>query len=152
MNQQDMPSGWKLEELRKKLICILPSMTSFERDVLTMRFGLKDNYCHTQEEVGLYFNIGKERIRQIEAKSLIHIKHLNKSREKIYEILNSLPSFDQKIIRLKYGLNSGIDMTDQELMEEFKYDKLTQEDIKHTVEKLERRLSHIPKGLSKIKA
>jgi len=36
--------------------------------VLRMRFGLDEGYSLTLEEVGLYFNVTRERIRQIEAK------------------------------------------------------------------------------------
>jgi len=39
-----------------------------------MRFGLKDNITHTLEQVGQVFGVTRERIRQIEAKSLSKIR------------------------------------------------------------------------------
>ena len=41
-----------------------------ERQVLELRFGLIDGKDHTLEEVSRYFNVTRERIRQIEAKAL----------------------------------------------------------------------------------
>jgi RNA polymerase primary sigma factor len=45
-----------------------------ERDIITMRFGLDGNEALTLEEVGLYFNVTRERIRQIEAKALRRLR------------------------------------------------------------------------------
>ena len=46
-----------------------------ERDVLELRFGLRDGKDHTLEEVSRYFNVTRERIRQIEAKALRKLRH-----------------------------------------------------------------------------
>jgi RNA polymerase primary sigma factor len=51
------------------------------RKVLEMRFGLKDGEAHTLEEVGQFFGVTRERIRQIEAKALRKLRHPNRSRE-----------------------------------------------------------------------
>jgi RNA polymerase primary sigma factor len=51
-----------------------PSFTQRERDIIKMRFGLEDGINHTLEEVGQEFGVTRERIRQIEAKTLEKIK------------------------------------------------------------------------------
>jgi RNA polymerase sigma factor (sigma-70 family) len=51
-----------------------------EREVLELRFGLVDGKDHTLEEVGQYFNVTRERIRQIEAKALRKLRHPTRSR------------------------------------------------------------------------
>jgi len=51
-----------------------------ERQVLELRFGLVDGKDHTLEEVGLYFNVTRERIRQIESKALRKLRHPTRSR------------------------------------------------------------------------
>ena len=52
----------------------LSTLTERERKVVEMRFGLIDGVSHTLEEVGNMFNITRERVRQIEAKSLEKMK------------------------------------------------------------------------------
>lgn len=61
--------------LREKIIQVLNSLTEREREVLIYRFGLKDGYSRTLEEVGRLFNVTRERIRQIEAKALRKMRH-----------------------------------------------------------------------------
>lgn len=61
--------------LREKIIQVLNSLTDREREVLIYRFGLKDGYSRTLEEVGKLFNVTRERIRQIEAKALRKMRH-----------------------------------------------------------------------------
>jgi len=60
--------------LREKLKEILVDLTSREQKILSMRFGLEDGITHTLEEVGNEFGVTRERIRQIEAKSLEKIR------------------------------------------------------------------------------
>jgi len=60
--------------LRKQLEKILVDLTPREQKILSMRFGLKDGINHTLEEVGQVFGVTRERIRQIEAKSLEKIR------------------------------------------------------------------------------
>ncbi len=54
---------------------VLNTLAQRERDVIKLRFGLADGRCHTLEEVGLQFNVTRERIRQIEAKALRKLRH-----------------------------------------------------------------------------
>ena len=66
--------------LQEEIITILKTLPPREQDVLKMRFGLDDGYSLTLEEVGLYFNVTRERIRQIEAKALRRLRHPKRSR------------------------------------------------------------------------
>ncbi|MFH1551347.1 MAG: sigma-70 family RNA polymerase sigma factor [bacterium] len=56
--------------LQDRLKEILIDLSPREQKILEMRFGLKDGITHTLEEVGREFGVTRERIRQIEAKSL----------------------------------------------------------------------------------
>ena len=61
--------------LQEQLKSVLSTLPLREQDVLKMRFGLDDGYSLTLEEVGLYFDVTRERIRQIEAKALRRLRH-----------------------------------------------------------------------------
>lgn len=64
--------------LKERLKEILVDLTDREREILAMRFGLKDGVTHTLEEVGEKFNVTRERIRQIEARALEKIREHEK--------------------------------------------------------------------------
>jgi len=66
--------------LQEQLQKVLETIPPREQEVLKMRFGLEDGYSLTLEEVGLYFNVTRERIRQIEAKALRRLRMPNRSR------------------------------------------------------------------------
>ncbi len=66
--------------LQEQLEDVLYTLPPREQEVLKMRFGLEDGYSLTLEEVGLYFNVTRERIRQIEAKALRRLRHPQRSR------------------------------------------------------------------------
>lgn len=66
--------------LQEQLREVLSTLPPREQEVLKMRFGLDDGYSLTLEEVGLYFNVTRERIRQIEAKALRRLRHPKRSR------------------------------------------------------------------------
>ena len=66
--------------LQEQLQGVLGTLPPREQEVLKMRFGLEDGYSLTLEEVGLYFNVTRERIRQIEAKALRRLRHPKRSR------------------------------------------------------------------------
>ena len=65
--------------LQEQLQTVLSTLPPREQEVLKMRFGLDDGYSLTLEEVGLYFNVTRERIRQIEAKALRRLRHPRRS-------------------------------------------------------------------------
>jgi RNA polymerase primary sigma factor len=67
--------------LKEQVQSILGSLSKREREVLEMRFGLKDGQGHTLEEVGQAFGVTRERIRQIEAKALRKLRHPFRSRK-----------------------------------------------------------------------
>ena len=67
--------------LKEQVRSILDSLSEREREVLEMRFGLKDGQAHTLEEVGQFFGVTRERIRQIEAKALRKLRHPYRSRK-----------------------------------------------------------------------
>ena len=60
--------------LREQIEELLTGLTERERQVLELRFGLKDGKTRTLEEVGKYFDVTRERIRQIEGKALSKLK------------------------------------------------------------------------------
>ncbi len=68
------------EMLREQVKNALAVLSDREREVLELRFGLVDGKDHTLEEVGQYFNVTRERIRQIEAKALRKLRHPTRSR------------------------------------------------------------------------
>ncbi|MFN2283526.1 MAG: RNA polymerase sigma factor RpoD [Anaerolineae bacterium] len=70
-----------MQMLREQLQHILGELGHREREVLEMRFGLKDGRPHTLEEVGQAFNVTRERIRQIESKALRKLRHPGRSRK-----------------------------------------------------------------------
>jgi RNA polymerase primary sigma factor len=67
--------------LKDKIKDVLESLTEREREVLEQRFGLKDGYSRTLEEVGRQFQVTRERIRQIEAKALRKMRHPTRIRK-----------------------------------------------------------------------
>jgi RNA polymerase primary sigma factor len=69
------------EMLREQVQHALEALSDRERDVLELRFGLKDGKEHTLEEVSRHFDVTRERIRQIEAKALRKLRHPARSRE-----------------------------------------------------------------------
>ncbi len=68
------------EMMREQVKNALAILSERERQVLELRFGLLDGKTHTLEEVGQYFNVTRERIRQIEAKALRKLRHPTRSR------------------------------------------------------------------------
>jgi RNA polymerase primary sigma factor len=56
--------------LHEQISQALDVLSQRERQIIELRYGLKDGYCHTLEEVSAHFKLTRERIRQIEVKAL----------------------------------------------------------------------------------
>jgi RNA polymerase primary sigma factor len=67
--------------LKDRLKDVLGTLTPREQAVLDLRFGLRDGYSRTLEEVGKQFSVTRERIRQIEAKALRKLRHPTRLRK-----------------------------------------------------------------------
>ena len=73
--------------LKEQISEVLSTLTPREQKVLKLRFGLEDGKDRTLEEVGTFFNVTRERIRQIELKALKKLRHRSRS-EKLKVFLN----------------------------------------------------------------
>lgn len=69
------------EILKDELRQVLDTLTTREKEVLELRFGLFDGSSHTLEEVGKKFKVTRERIRQIEAKALRKLRHPSRAKK-----------------------------------------------------------------------
>jgi RNA polymerase primary sigma factor len=69
-----------VESLRKDIERSLTTLTSREGDVVRMYFGLSGRYPLTLEEIGLKFDLTRERVRQIKEKAIRRLKHTSRSR------------------------------------------------------------------------
>jgi len=67
--------------LKEQLSSVLDTLTPREEKVLRLRFGLDDGRARTLEEVGQFFGVTRERIRQIEAKALRKLRHPSRSKK-----------------------------------------------------------------------
>jgi len=65
--------------LQEQLQDVLNTLNERERKVIQLRFGLQDGHPRTLEEVGREFGVTRERIRQIESKTLSKLRHPNRS-------------------------------------------------------------------------
>ncbi len=84
IEDEDAPSPMDVaarEMLREQVQRALESLSDREREVLELRFGLRDGKEHTLEEVSHYFNVTRERVRQIEAKAVKKLQHPVRSRQ-----------------------------------------------------------------------
>jgi RNA polymerase primary sigma factor len=66
--------------LRERIAEVLRSLTPREREVIELRFGLRDGQPRTLEEVARAYGITRERIRQIEARGLLKLRQPLRSR------------------------------------------------------------------------
>ena len=67
--------------LQEQLESVLHTLSEREKSVIEMRFGLKDGQPRTLEEVGKTFGVTRERIRQIESKTLSKLRHPSRSQK-----------------------------------------------------------------------
>ncbi len=67
--------------LQEQLESVLHTLSEREKAVIEMRFGLKDGQPRTLEEVGKTFGVTRERIRQIESKTLSKLRHPSRSQK-----------------------------------------------------------------------
>ena len=74
--------------LREHIDVLLEDLKEREKEVIILRFGLRDGHPRTLEEVGKEFNVTRERIRQIEAKALRKLRNPVRSK-RIKDFLNS---------------------------------------------------------------
>jgi len=81
--------------LKEQIEDVLFTLTPREQRVLQLRFGLEDGRSRTLEEVGLEFNVTRERIRQIEAKALRKLRHPSRSR-KLKDFLDDPAAYKRK--------------------------------------------------------
>lgn len=72
--------------LKEQISSVLDTLKPREREVLELRFGIKDNKPRTLEEVGKQFGVTRERIRQIESKAMRKINHPSR-RSKLKDFL-----------------------------------------------------------------
>lgn len=66
--------------LRKRIYDILDTLSPREREVISMRYGLLDGTFYTLDELSERFQVTRERIRQIEQKSIRKLKHPSRAR------------------------------------------------------------------------
>jgi RNA polymerase sigma factor RpoD, C-terminal domain/RNA polymerase sigma factor, sigma-70 family len=70
-----------IELLKIEISKVLDTLDDREANVVRMRYGLDGYKTHTLEEVGLAFNVTRERIRQIEAKAIRKLRHPSRSKK-----------------------------------------------------------------------
>ena len=73
------PDAASFSMLQEQLGKVLDGLAERERKVISLRFGLEDGHPHTLEEVGREFGVTRERIRQIESKTLAKLRHPSRS-------------------------------------------------------------------------
>ncbi len=73
------PEAASFSMLQEQLAQVLDSLADRERKVIELRFGLVDGHPRTLEEVGREFGVTRERIRQIESKTLAKLRHPSRS-------------------------------------------------------------------------
>ncbi|MDA7949885.1 MAG: sigma-70 family RNA polymerase sigma factor [Pirellulaceae bacterium] len=68
------------EALKQRIQSLMSDLSQRERDILQLRYGLKDGNSYTLEEVGKIFSVTRERVRQIESKAVRKLQQPYRSR------------------------------------------------------------------------
>ena len=93
--EEDLDERVTKTMLKEQLAEVLKTLSEREQEVLALRYGLSDGQEKTLEEVGMIFNVTRERIRQIEAKALRKLRHPSRSR-KLKDYLNYTPTIKEE--------------------------------------------------------
>jgi RNA polymerase primary sigma factor len=67
--------------LKGEIDLVLKTLTSREREIIKLRYGLGDGSTYTLAEIGRIFKVSRERVRQIEAKAVRKLQHPDRSRQ-----------------------------------------------------------------------
>lgn len=132
LNIEEDESAGKLVEYSNFIDCInkvLSTLSDREQKVLRLRFGLEDGKTRTLEEVGVLFDVTKERIRQIECKALRKLRHPTRS-GKLFVFLEE--DFSKAASQYGKRLNNKDDNTENinsEPEEEIQFDYFEPSDI-----------------------
>jgi RNA polymerase primary sigma factor len=82
------PADAAMRSMQREAVDVaLEGLNEREREVVRRRFGLDDGQARTLEQVGKEFNVTRERIRQIETKTLAKLRHPQRS-QKLKEYLD----------------------------------------------------------------
>jgi RNA polymerase primary sigma factor len=73
------PEAADVTAMQEQLRAVLKMLPERERRVIELRYGLADGRARTLEEVGREFGVTRERIRQIESKTLTKLRHPSRS-------------------------------------------------------------------------
>jgi RNA polymerase primary sigma factor len=74
--------------MREKIMEVLETLTSRERKILIMRYGLDGRPPRTLDDIAMEFGISRERVRQIEARAMAKIKNNELRRQKLIQLIN----------------------------------------------------------------
>jgi RNA polymerase primary sigma factor len=79
-DNQGTDLGLMQESLTDELNRTVSTLSSKEKEVLFMYYGIGHNHEFTLEEIGAQFDLTRERVRQIKEKAIRRLKHSNKSK------------------------------------------------------------------------
>lgn len=86
------------EALHKSIDGVLKTLSYREREIIKMRFGLGCGASYTLDEVAHVFKVGRERIRQIEAKAIRKLQQPSRSCELIGYLVEDAPDEDEPVL------------------------------------------------------